>query len=74
MRMAGSGTASTCSWVEGQLILEGVCTCTSEPVPPASVARGWVQGIWTRESNLFILSAVEPGSWSLVLPEATAPC
>lgn len=29
---------------------------------------------WTGEYNLVLLPAVEPGSWSLVLPEATAPC
>lgn len=36
--------------VEVRLILEGGCTRTSEPAPPASVARGWVPGvnrIWT---------------------------
>lgn len=33
-----------------------------------------VNRIWTGESKLFVLPAVEPGSWSLVLPEATASC
>lgn len=33
-----------------------------------------VNRLWIRESNLFILPAAEPRSWSLVLPEATAPC
>lgn len=31
-----------------------------------------VNHIWTGESSLVILPAVEPGSWSLLLPEATA--
>lgn len=44
MLMAGSGTANTCSRVEVQLILERGCTCTSEPAPPPSKARGWVLG------------------------------
>lgn len=63
--------------VEVRLILEGGCTRTSEPAPPASVARGWVpgvNGIWTPESKIFILPAAEPGSGGLVHPEATAPC
>lgn len=47
-------------------------TC-STPIYGQRLGAG-VSRLWIPESNLFLLPAAEPRSWSLVLPEATVPC